>query len=301
MDTSPHRSDFVRVNSVRLHYLDWGGTGDALIFLAGMGCNAHVFDSLAPRFADNLHVLALTRRGHGESDHPEAGCELDTLVEDILQFMDTQGIEKAILAGHSLAGVELSRFNALHPEQVLKLVYLDSAYYRNESAFKELQGRNPLRTISIPGEDAQFTSVDTYLEQMPKWHPSLAWVWNDAMKEQSLHEYELNNEGIVVDKMTDALHAAILAGVSEYAPEDWLIRVPTLSFFSFPDGEQFVADYMTEGQRSQVREHIDIHNNNWVRQNVEQFRRNVPHARIIEIPMDIITAFYIQRIWCSRK
>lgn len=284
MDISPHRSDFVHVNGVRLHYLDWGGNGDALIFLAGMGCNAHIFDSLAPRFTDKFHVLALTRRGHGDSDHPEAGYELDTLVEDILQFIDHLGIEKVILAGHSLAGVELSRFNALHPERVLKLIYFDAAFYRNEPAFKALMETNPLAKISIPGADVPYTSVDEYLDQMPRWHPSLALIWSEAMIEQSHHEYELNDKGIVVDKMTDALHAAILAGVSDYAPEDWLIRVPVLSFVSFPDAEQFIANYMTGEQKAQVRKHIDIHNRNWLKQNVKQFRRNVPHARIVEIP-----------------
>ena len=50
MDTSPHTSDFVTVNGIRLHYLDWGGRGPALVFLAGLGCNAYIFDRLAPRF-----------------------------------------------------------------------------------------------------------------------------------------------------------------------------------------------------------------------------------------------------------
>lgn len=284
MDTSSHRSDFVHVNGVHLHYLDWGGKGDALIFLAGMGCNAHIFDSLAPRFTDKFHVLALTRRGHGESDHPEAGYELDTLVEDILKFMDTQGIEKAIFAGHSLAGVELSRINALHSERVLKLVYLDSAFYRNESAFKELQEKNPLRTIPVPGSNDTHYSIQDYNDFLKRSYPSLAMVWNDSMEEQSMHEVKIEPDGRVVDGMSDAINTAILAGVSDYAPEDRLIRVPTLSFVSFPDGDQFVADYMTEEQKSQVREHIDIHNRDWLLQNIEQFRRNVSHARIVEIP-----------------
>jgi hypothetical protein len=38
MDKSPHKSDFVNVNGIKLHYLDWGGSGDVLLFLAGMGC-----------------------------------------------------------------------------------------------------------------------------------------------------------------------------------------------------------------------------------------------------------------------
>src|ERR1044071_9600060 len=102
MDKSPHKSDFVHVNGIKLHYLDWGGEGEILLFLAGMGCNAHIFDDFAPRFADKFHIMALTRRGHGESDHPETGYDVDTLTEDIRQFVDALGIEKVILAGHSM-------------------------------------------------------------------------------------------------------------------------------------------------------------------------------------------------------
>ncbi len=36
-DPSPHRVGRVQVNGVGLHYLDWGGTGPALIFLHGVG------------------------------------------------------------------------------------------------------------------------------------------------------------------------------------------------------------------------------------------------------------------------
>src|SRR5687767_11741556 len=112
MNLSNHKSDFVNVNGIRLHYLDWGGTGSTLIFLTGMGASAYIFDKFAARFNDKFHVLALTRRGHGDSDYPETGYDADTLTEDIRQFMDHLNIEKAILAGHSLAGVELTHFAA---------------------------------------------------------------------------------------------------------------------------------------------------------------------------------------------
>src|SRR5687767_12149238 len=135
MDKSPHTSDFVSVNAIKLHYLDWGGEGDVLLFLAGMGCNAHIFDSFATRFTDKFKVLALTRRGHGESDHPETGYDVDTLTEDIRQFLDALGFEKVILAGHSMAGVELSHFSALYPERVLKLIFLDAAFDRSSASY----------------------------------------------------------------------------------------------------------------------------------------------------------------------
>lgn len=66
MDTSPHKSALVYVNGIHLHYLDWGGSGPALLFLAGVNCNAHQFDGFAPRFTEQFHTLALTRRGCGK-------------------------------------------------------------------------------------------------------------------------------------------------------------------------------------------------------------------------------------------
>src|SRR4029453_1229910 len=98
----------VHVNGIRLHYLDWGGEGSTMIFLTGMGCSAYIFNKFAPRFTDKLRVLSLTRRGQGASDYPETGYDVDTLTDDIRQFMDCLCVEKAILAGHSLAGVELT-------------------------------------------------------------------------------------------------------------------------------------------------------------------------------------------------
>ena len=91
-------SDFVSVNGIRLHYLDWGGSDPALIFLTGMGCTAYIFSDFAPRFTDRFRVLALTRRGQGDSYYPDTGYDADTLVEDIRQFMDQLHIQTAVLA-----------------------------------------------------------------------------------------------------------------------------------------------------------------------------------------------------------
>ena len=83
MNSSNPKSDFVTANGIRLHYLDWGGVGRTLIFLTGMGSSAYIFGKFAPRFTDTFRVLALTRRGQGDSDIPESGYDADTLTEDI--------------------------------------------------------------------------------------------------------------------------------------------------------------------------------------------------------------------------
>ncbi|HUR82623.1 MAG TPA: alpha/beta hydrolase [Thermoanaerobaculia bacterium] len=121
---------FVAANGVRLSYIDWGGRGEPLLLLAGMSDHAGIYEPFAPRFTDRFHVLALTRRGFGQSDKPAAGYDLNTRVEDIRAFLDAMKIRRVHLVGHSAAGDELTLFATRYPDRVRKLVYLDAAYDR---------------------------------------------------------------------------------------------------------------------------------------------------------------------------
>ncbi len=149
----------VRVaRNVRLHYLDFGGSGPPLIFLAGLGNTAHAFDDFAPAFTDRFHVIALTRRGFGESDHPENGYDTPRLVQDIVAAMDALHVSRASFIGHSIAGEELTRLAATHPDRVDRLVYLDAAYDRVR-ADQMLSDMFPV-PLDVP-QPPEPTAVDT--------------------------------------------------------------------------------------------------------------------------------------------
>src|SRR3954454_5613365 len=111
----PAEDRFVVVGRIRLHYVDWGGTGVPLLFLTSFGASAHEFDQLAPRFTDRFHVLGLTRRGQPPSDVPSGGYDTGTLVEDIRGVLDVLGIARVAVAGYSIAGVEETLFAARYP------------------------------------------------------------------------------------------------------------------------------------------------------------------------------------------
>ncbi len=285
MDRSLHRSDFVKVNGINLHYLDWGGKGDVLLFLAGLGCNAHIFSDLAPRFTDQFHVIALTRRGHGESDHPETGYDINTLTEDIRQFLDNLGIEKVILVGHSMANIELSRFNALHPEQVLKLIFLDAAYNRASDTYKNMVENSPWKHLQPPGLDIDYYSPEEYFTAMKRAYPSFSLIWTKAMQEQSLHEITKAPDGKIIDRMSDGINKELMNTLTSYIPEDSKIEVPTLAFYAISKGLKTISqDWMTDEQIMELTQFVETKENAWTRDSMEQFQRNVPQARIIEIP-----------------
>ena len=285
MAKSLHKSDFVDVNGINLHYLDWGGNGSVLLFLAGMGNNAHIFDHLAPRFTDHFHVIALTRRGHGESDHPETGYDVETLTEDLRQFLDALGIEKVILAGHSMAGVELSHFSALYPERVLKLIFLDAAYDHSSASYKNMVEKSPLRHIEAPGLDVDYYSAEDYFTAMKRAFPLFATIWTEAMEEQCRHEIIKTQEGKIVEKMPETINKALRDTMTSYVPEDSKIKAPILAFFAMSKGVYNISDeWMTDEQKEEIRNHVETRENFWTRESIEQFQQDVPHAKIIEIP-----------------
>ncbi|HEY7284387.1 MAG TPA: alpha/beta hydrolase [Vicinamibacterales bacterium] len=128
--TEPQRpaDQFVTVNGVRLHYLDWGGTGDVVVFLPGLGESVHRFDSFASRFVDSFRVVGFTRRGQELSGRSAAPFDLHALADDVRGFLDVMSIRRATIVGHSIAGAEMTMFAGLYPSRVDSLVYLDAAY-----------------------------------------------------------------------------------------------------------------------------------------------------------------------------
>jgi non-heme chloroperoxidase len=121
---------FIAVDKdVTLEVLDWGGTGRPLIFLAGLGGTAHTFEGLAPKFTGAHHVYSITRRGYGASSKPEPvyrNYMADRLGDDVLAVIDALKLDRPVVAGHSIAGEELSSIGSRHPEKVAGLIYLEA-------------------------------------------------------------------------------------------------------------------------------------------------------------------------------
>lgn len=279
MDTSPHKSDFVSVNGIKLHYLDWGGKGDALIFLTGMGCSAHLFDHIAPRFTDSFRVLALTRRGQGESDYPEAGYDLDTLVDDILDFMDLMNVDKAILAGHSLAGVELTYFTEKYPSRVLKLIYLDAVYDRK--ARMEIFKNHPLNKFPPPELQTTYSSLEEYVAHIKYTRPDLAKIWNEIWDDVMIFDLTKTLHGNYVEKDTASIGKQMIDGATKYNPQHANIRIPVLSFVAITDVVS--PPYLAEEQKQAVK---IFHRNEWLpfrQKEIAQFKEDIPYAKVIEI------------------
>lgn len=230
-DPSHHRVQFVTVEpGVRLEILDWGGSGRPLVLLAGLGMTAHVFDGFAEKLTDFYHVYGITRRGYGASSRPPAGYTEERLTEDDLQVFDSLKLAKPVVAGHSVAGNELSQLGIHHPDRIAGVIYLDAL---NDGAddytdYDALCAKLPdaLRKPPVPAS-SDLRSFHAYAD----WRRRTGGV---AIPESELRtEFAENPDGSVGrHEVPDYVPAAIMGG--DHAHDYSKIRVPVLAFVGYP-------------------------------------------------------------------
>ncbi|MGH7577079.1 MAG: alpha/beta fold hydrolase, partial [Longimicrobiales bacterium] len=81
---------------VRLNYAETGSPGgDPVILLHGATDSWFSFSRLLPLLPAVVHAYALDQRGHGDSDRPQRDYAPRDLAQDVVAFMNAQGIARA--------------------------------------------------------------------------------------------------------------------------------------------------------------------------------------------------------------
>jgi len=239
-DPSPHTVKLILVEKdVKLEVLDWGGSGRPLILLAGLGDTAHIFDHFAPKLTSSYHVYGITRRGYGASSAPVPANDnysADQLGDDVLAVIAALNLNRPILAGHSMAGEELSSIGSRHPEKVAGLIYLDalSAY----SFYDRPKGNLIIDADDLLKKLGQLVSNTTPREQKATveelLHSSLPQIERDLKQryEELGKTPEPANGSVPPATMPEmpAVDKAILMGMQKYTE----IKVPVLAIVAFP-------------------------------------------------------------------
>lgn len=271
-DKSPHKSEFINVNSVRLHYLDWGGKGETMLFLHGLGDNPHIFDDLAPKFTNRFRVVGLTRRGHGQSEMPETGYDTATLVEDIRQFLDALKIERVVLVGHSIAGDELSRFAVVHPDRVIKLVYLDAAYDRTR--MPEISKQSP------PELSPAKTDMES-LDGARRWMKRMNNSWSEAWEASLRGQFSPDGKTFLNGAEKSRTARLVIQGTFEAHADYAKIRAPALGFavLNYNKYADF-AKSLPDPARKKAEEYLSGATQ-FQKQELEHFRKEIPNGKVI--------------------
>ncbi len=130
------RDRFIRINGLRLHYLEYGETArPPVLLLHGGSAHAHWWDWFAARLVDRYRVLALDLRGHGDSDWAEAGeYGLEYHAADVRRLAEALELRQLTVAGHSFGGlVAVAAASALR-ERLAALIVVDTRIKVTEQA-----------------------------------------------------------------------------------------------------------------------------------------------------------------------
>ncbi|MFC0547484.1 alpha/beta fold hydrolase [Kutzneria chonburiensis] len=108
-----------------LHVHEFGpADGRPAVFLHGLTGHGGRWRLLAEQELPDFRVLAPDLRGHGNSTQLPPWT-LDQNVIDVLDVLDTLGLDRVPLVGHSYGGATAMHLTARAPERVEKLALLD--------------------------------------------------------------------------------------------------------------------------------------------------------------------------------
>jgi lipase len=131
---------------------------------------------------DGVCLLAPDLRGRGHSAGLPGPYGIATHVADLLAVLDDAGVQRAVLAGHSMGGYVVARLAAEHRERVAAVVLLDGGL-----PLPLPEGETPdtaLEKVVGPAIARLGRTFASGAEYVAQWrsHPALAAAWNDDVE-----------------------------------------------------------------------------------------------------------------------
>jgi 2-hydroxy-6-oxonona-2,4-dienedioate hydrolase len=124
---------YVDVNGIRTRYFE-GGTGETLVLVHGgnigtVSYSANMWDLNLEGLSQHMHVYAVDKLGSGYTDNPQSDRDytMEAQTRHVFDFMNTLGMTKASLIGHSRGALPVARIALEHPDRVQGLIILDSS------------------------------------------------------------------------------------------------------------------------------------------------------------------------------
>jgi pimeloyl-ACP methyl ester carboxylesterase len=221
---------FVTGSGVKIHYLEWKNENPVLVMIAGLGDTPYLFEELADQLSSHFHIIAPTRRGHGQSINQAPSFNNENLRADILMLLDSLHIGKASLLGWSAGGNEITAFAARNPERVDKLIYFEAEYDMAEPSFLYL-----LKSISpfMETQASDLASLDAYRDWYHHfWYGDIE--WNPVLENNLRASVQVADDGHVTPVPSDDLFRTFMKEAMRYHREYDKVQAPCLVITAKP-------------------------------------------------------------------
>ena len=125
--SAPDRVD-VKVAGGRLATFAMGAAPDvapAVLAIHGITSTSRTWLAIARALGHRASLIALDLRGRGASNTLAPPFGIDAHVRDVIAVLDHYGLDRAVIAGHSLGAYIAAALATAHPERVKSLVLVD--------------------------------------------------------------------------------------------------------------------------------------------------------------------------------
>lgn len=126
--------------AISLEYVEQGCLdGIPVILLHGFTDSWHSYEMILQHLPANLHVYAISLRGHGNSSKPKEGYHPEDFAKDIASFIRQLDIHEPFIAGHSMGSTIAQCFASGYPELTRGLVLAGSFADYNNTAVSDFK------------------------------------------------------------------------------------------------------------------------------------------------------------------
>ena len=210
---------------VALHVEVWGGRRAAAPFVLvhGLASNARLWDGVAEQLHAAGHtVVAIDQRGHGRSDGPDLGYDLDTAVADLLALIKALELERPVLAGQSWGGNVVLELGWRRPETVRGIACVDGGVIELSQAYPSWE--ECLAALTPPALDHL-----TLAELEARIRKSVP-HFTDRAVAAYLHCFRARADGTIEARLHRNRHLSILRSLWEHRPSTrWAtLKAPTM-------------------------------------------------------------------------
>ncbi len=153
----------VVAGAVTLAVTEWPTAGPPLVLLHGIGSRAASWLPVAPMLGERFHLYAPDLRGHGESDKPDRGYGIPDYAADLAALLDTLGLERPLVLGHSLGSLVALEWAASHPERAARIALEDPPLRTEPGILDAFDGWQALNAMGPDEAAAHFRG------EHPEW------------------------------------------------------------------------------------------------------------------------------------
>jgi len=182
---------YVETNGITVHYIRTGGNKPQVVLCHGFSDNGACWTALAKELEADYDVIMVDARCHGKSDAPEAGNNASAMADDLAGLITALGLDRPVVAGHSMGATYTELFAARRPDLLRGLVLEDSPWREPPPAGADAQAAAAMKERF----DSWKAEFEGYQEQPleecvakckqdhPNWEPGTCELFMQAKKQ----------------------------------------------------------------------------------------------------------------------